>query len=210
MVGTFDEYNRYFDGLTFAGKLDEVRRMELASAKLLVENRVSLVSFDGYLRALVTKAVQECAGNYCVYLWKHAWGEPFYVGSGTGNRWKSKSSRCDDFYLHIDAADAVVYKIIDGVDRNTARLYECYVSASLSAAGYVLANSDNNIAKSSDSEKERIISKCSLVEGSDLTKAVENAVFEVINHNPRCDHRITSAFLEKYGTDHFSRTNANN
>lgn len=185
--------------------MNETRLINLLTSKGILDGKAGMVRHDGYLASVTSEAARDDSGKYCVYLWKHAWGEPFYVGSGVGKRWKSKNPRCDGFYSHIDAGDAVAYKVLDGVSEKTARRYECYVSVCLSSAGFALVNGDNNVGRVGAGTEKRLKSLCSKIEKEELTREVEKALMRIINHNPGCDYRITNAFLKEYGTDYFSR-----
>lgn len=206
MSNAFEDYFKYFEGLTFSKKLEEIKKLEKFNDKLYLSAKTSSLSYDGYLRAYDRMAVCQESGDHYVYIWKHAWGDPFYVGCGVNDRWKSKASRCDDFYHCLDAGDAVVYKVLDGVDSKTARTYERYVSANISNAGYVLSNGDNNAARKSDAAKKRLLNRCNEIQGTELTKKVEKAVIDILRNKEDCDHRITQTFLKEYGTEFFSRT----
>lgn len=202
----FAEIQEAMNRMSFSERLNMIKRMN--DSPVLNGNRVSTsrLLWDGYLTTVTEKAVREETGEHYVYLWKHAWGEPFYVGSGKGDRGTMKGGRCNDFFLHLDAADAVVYLVLSGVDSKTARLYERYVSANLTYAGFTLANGDNNAEYKSEDAKERLMRRCKDIEGLDLTKRVEEAVLGIVNHTPRtADYRVTDAFLMEYGTDYFSR-----
>lgn len=189
----------FADRILFSKQVEELFRPSR------LNHEMNYLGWDGYLRAIKDKCVHGGDGDCYVYLWRHAWGDPFYVGSGKGKRWTNKSSRCDDFYLHLDQADAVVYLVLDGVDAKTARLYENYVSVNLGRAGYTLANGDNNFEYATDQSQQRMIEKCEKLVGTELTGMVENAVLSIIGDRPRCDYRITDAFIMEHGADYFSR-----
>lgn len=169
-----------------------------------VEYGVSALIYNGYLREIEEKCVFAGEEEYYVYLWKHAWGGPFYVGSGKNNRWRTKNGRCDDFYLHLDQADAVVYKVLDGVDAKTAHLYEKYISVSLTQAGYTLANGDYNYEYASEKTQENMKVACEKYSKLPLSPQVESAVLGILGHEPRCDYRVTDGFIMKYGVNYFS------
>lgn len=166
---------------------------------------VSSLSWKGYLTAVEEKAVRCEEGEYYVYLWRHAWGEPFYVGSGKDGRWLTKQGRCDRFHAHIDRADAIPYLILRGVDIKTAREYERYVSVNLVRAGYDLANSDNNPVCVDEDVWEYECGKSAHLEENELTTKVCCVVENILVHEPRCDYRVTETFLKTYGNDYFSR-----
>lgn len=205
MKNAFEEYIEWFDNLSFSEKLEQTRKIIQTNLLSVGDCHLCALRLDGYLQKFANEGVRENSGDYYVYLWKHAWGEPFYVGSGTGDRWTSKCPRCDGFYSHLDAGDAIVYKILDGVDGRTARMYEQYVSANLTTAGYPLVNGDNNVLGKSKGARDRLMEKCSQVKNCDLTSRVEKAVFDILNHNAKCDYRITSEFIKEYGANYFSR-----
>lgn len=204
-MGVLDEWYESVDKMSFSDKLRMVKQINGMAAFNNTRSRAAILRYDGYLASIIGESVCEGDDEHYVYLWKHAWGDPFYVGSGEGDRWTSLGGRCDDFYLHLDAGDAAVYRVLSGVDAKTARLYEKYVSANLSNAGYTLANGDNNAEYKSDDARERMMARCKQIEGLDLTKRVEGAVMKIIGHESRCDYRVTDHFLMEYGTDYFSR-----
>lgn len=206
MENVFDELTTkpFADRILFAKSVEELFRPSM------LRHEVNYLGWDGYLKKVENKCVCHGDDEYYVYLWRHAWGEPFYVGSGKGNRWKNKNARCDDFYLHLDAADAVVYLVLDGVDAKTAHLYETYVSVNLGRAGYTLANGDNNFEYATEQSRQRMIDKCDKLVGTELTNSVENAVLEIIGDRPNCDYRITEAFIMERGADYFSRNHVFN
>ena len=203
---SMDELIETVAKLPFYDKLRMTKRMNDFSGPGYYRNSAALLQYDGYLAVETDRGVRVGDGDYYVYLWKHAWGDPFYVGSGKGPRWTSKGGRCDDFYFHLDAADAVVYLVLSGVDSKTAHLYERYVSANMTYGGYTLANGDNNAEYKSEEARERMMARCKSVEGLELTKKVENAVINMVGHtSSRANYRVTDTFLMEYGTDYFSR-----
>ena len=204
-MNAYDNFVAHVESLPFSGKIEMVKQINDTFRGMGVNTGVSMLSHQGYLRIVDDKGVCNGEDDHYVYLWKHCWGDPFYVGSGKGKRWTNKNTRCDDFYLHLDAADAVVYLILDGVDNKTARLYERYVSANLTYAGYTLANGDNNAEYKSKAARERMMARCKEIEGQELTQKIENAVLSILSHEANCDYRVTDAFIMEYGADYFSR-----
>lgn len=171
-----------------------------------VEGYADSLTWDGYLTTVVEKAVHCDEGDSYVYLWRHAWGEPFYVGHGKGDRWLNKNERCDNFYPHIDKGDAVPYLVLCGVDSKTACEYERYVSVNLVRAGFDLANSDNNPDRETRTKDwDKVYERFALLEEKELTEKVCDAVVSILSHEPRCDYRITETFVKRYGNDYFSR-----
>ena len=203
-MGAYEDFIAAVSAMPFSGKLSIDKRTNATRRYLEVESGVSKLYWDGILAAIDKNAVIAGNGDYFVYIWKHAWGEPFYVGSGKGHRWKDKNGRCDGFYPHLDQADAITYLVLRGVDAPTARLFEQYVSANLVEAGYSLVNGDNNPALLAARARERMMERCTKTESHELIPAVQAAVMKVLNDDPRCDYRITRSFVEGYGTAYFS------
>ena len=83
-------------------------------------------------------------GEYHVYMWLHADGTPFYVGSGKGDRWKNACSRNERFFEETKKLDTWVCKLIDGLTLEESREAEFCLSHYLTYNGYKLANHDNN------------------------------------------------------------------
>jgi hypothetical protein len=163
-----------------------------------------VMQWEGRLSEDDSKCVWLDDGDCYVYVWKHNFGDPFYVGSGKKDRWTTINNRCEGFYEHIDKADAIVYKVIDGIDRNTAFAYEKYVSFNLSAAGYDLANHDNNYQRAAKKNQRSIDKMFYSLEGKETTLAVEKAVFDILNDEKSHLCRTTMLFLDKYGEHFFS------
>lgn len=204
-MGAYEDWVAEFEGLSFCDKIRAVKKINDMCRDGDVEHRVTMLGYDGYLKTVEKYAVDVGSGEHYVYLWRHAWGDPFYVGSGKGDRWKSKSGRCNDFYLHLDQADAVVYRILTGVDLHTARLFEKYVSVNLIEAGCTLANGDNNTEYLSEDARKRRVSECATIDNHVLAGKVRGAVFGILNDQPRCDYRATDRFIMARGADYFSR-----
>lgn len=200
------DFAKAFESLSFPDKLNLARRVGSSCGCALLSQGVSDLVWYGYLTTVLDKRVHENSGEHYVYVWRHCWGDPFYVGMGKGDRWTSRGGRCDEFYYHLDAGDAVVYMLLDGVDSKTAHEYERYVSGSLSLAGYELANRDNNTRTKSEQEIKRMMERCRESAGKDLTPRVEKAVLNIIQHKVSvADYRVTDKFLRNYGSDYFSR-----
>ena len=199
-MATLEEIVEKVEAMPFLDKLKMVRSVH----QFTNDGYHGTMNWEGYLSIDESKSVQFDDGDCYVYVWKHNFGEPFYVGSGKKDRWKSLNSRCKDFYQHLDKADAIVYKVIDGLDRNTAFAYERYVSFHLSAAGYNLANSDNNYQRASEQTKRNIDKTFYSLEREETTPAVENAVLNILNDNKSHLCRTSTLFLDRYGEHYFS------
>lgn len=102
------------------------------------------IFLQGYVRSKKDFCCNCDEGKCHVYVWKHMFGDIFYVGKGQDDRWL-KAYRNLEFSKHLDNADCVVYKIVDGISDKDARFYERYISYILSSAGYNLVNKDNNV-----------------------------------------------------------------
>lgn len=201
---TRDEISEALAKMPFYEQIALARKINAQYEVTSIRYEMSHVEHYGCFQHNEEMCISKEMGDYCVYIWKHAWGEPFYVGSGKGNRWKqiSANTRCNEFYAHLDSADALVYKIIDGVDANTARIYEKYVSFVFRLAGMSIVNGDYCVR---DIEKAREFIQ--RVEDSETTKDVKKVLTDVMGHIPRqCDYRVTCRFIEKYGSDYFSRS----
>lgn len=97
-----------------------------------------------YDRAFTRDEDCQVYGEYHVYMWLHADGTPFYVGSGKGDRWKQATGRNERFYEETKHLDTFVCKLIDGLTLQEAREAEFCLSHYLTYSGYKLANWDNN------------------------------------------------------------------
>lgn len=165
------------------------------------------ISIDGFVRAKDKYAVTETGGEAYVYLWKHIDGDVFYVGSGVGERWKQKY-RGEQFYKEIDKGDAVVYKVLDGVDRATAFFYERYISCSLSEAGFPLCNADNLVLSDKSAERFKDWKSANEQElNSERCKAVESVILNSVLSDTDfvwTVHRDMKRFLEEYGEHYFT------
>lgn len=190
--------------LPFYEKLGMVR---MANATWNYQLRgVSSLHWEGCLCREESFGIKVGDGDYCVYLWKHAWGEPFYVGSGKGDRWKVVAPRCDDFYYHLDQADAVVYRVVVGANREVSRMYEKYLSFLLRLAGYTLTNKDYSIPFDDCTKIDKAKAFVFGLEKETITPKVQKILAEILGHTPSdCDYRATCKFIEEYGSDYFSR-----
>lgn len=203
----YNDFQKWFDEAPFRDRLATVKQInDMYDGG--VSYAAKRLTYDGYLER--EKDFSFCAGDgeHYVYVWRHAWGDPFYVGTGKGDRWTNIHNRCAEFYPHIDKADAVVYLLLTGVDSKTARMFEKYVSVNLVEAGYTLANGDNNPRRSVGDAKKRLIESCSKIDSHPLAPKVQKAVVSILNHNVRCDYRVTCRFITENGADYFSRTHA--
>lgn len=191
-----EEYNR----LSFGEKC------RISSSAQRVSVYYTHISYDGFVTAKDRFAVTEANGDAYVYMWKHLVGDVFYVGSGVRERWKVKN-RSASFLKEIDKGDAVVYKVLDGVDRETAFIYERYISCSLSEVGYNLCNRDNSAAGDKKKQFEAWKKKNYKELKSERCKLVEHAVIDKILLDRDFSWTVfleQRKFLEEYGEHYFS------
>lgn len=174
-MNTIEEMNREFNAQPFYKRL----AFSKTSSAFLDTFTSGAIQFKGYCENRENFCIEAGDDEYYVYLWKHLDGDIFYVGSGKNNRWLTHL-RKDSFMKEIDKGDAVVYKVVSGLNKSSSLLYERYISGSLCKAGYVLANRDNIIKESNrDLFDEWILDNSHLFE-NDLTKHTEQAVSKII------------------------------
>lgn len=203
MAGILDNFAKIYEARAFTDKVKMVSSVSATTIRGSKHYPVQSLYWDGYIEKKSADAVKPdtANGEYYVYIWKHSQGELFYVGSGHDDRWIDKNSRNDDFYKHLDKADAVVYKVLTGVDRRTALDYETYISVLLTEAGIDLANRDNR--NKTTSKNDKIASLKEL----ELTKRIELVVLnKVINDTQDClkHYAISELFKKTYGETFFS------
>lgn len=202
-MGAYTDFVKSYEELPFVEKIKFIKSAIFVTNNFNLDTRCLM--YDGYLKKITKHEFCSSDGEYYVYLWRHAWGDPFYVGSGKGDRWTTKHGRCNDFFLHLNQADAVVYKILSGVDSHTARLFEKYVSVNLTEAGYTLANWDNNLEYITDEARKRRIDECKKIDNHELACDVQKAVLDILYDKPECDYFVTDKFIMEHGADYFSR-----
>lgn len=176
--------------------------------ELQINTIVSHLKTSGCLRAVDDFAHVAGNGEYYVYVWFHLGGEPFYIGSGKGKRWLSKV-RNDDFPRQLDRGDAVVYKVLSGVDKKTALAYERYLAFCVSWVRDSLVNKDNNLGFISVGATVENIGFISEMENDYLTTKVEEAFVAILSKNAfsessAIDIFAINRFLKHYGETYFS------
>lgn len=135
---------------------------------------------------------KDCAhcgdGEHYVYMWLHADGTPFYVGSGKGDRWKS-TNRNDRFFEEADKLDALVYKLVDGLTLEESREAEFCLTHYLSYNGYKLANWDYNYQRVKNQEQgDRRVGKFERLKNKTINKlTLEKATSAMHPHSFDCD-----------------------
>ena len=181
-------------------------RVETCKMMRAIEKRHNFIKYDGYVSFKSNFAVRLEEGDYYVYLWKHLDGDIFYVGSGHGERYKSKNRNLECL-KEMDKGDSVVYMILTGVSYKTARFYERYISYNLGLAGYSLTNSDNNLKKVGEINVKKWLKDNVATINTDLTRGIEKVILDKIIWDT--DFRASEfysiqAFREECGNEWFS------
>lgn len=130
-------------------------------------------------------------GEYHVYMWLHADGTPFYVGSGKGDRWKS-TNRNERFFEETKKLDTWVCKLVDGLTSQEAREAEFCLSHYLTYNGYELANWDNNYHRCINQEQadKRVGKFVRLMKKTHNSITVECAKSKMTPCKMPCEHKI--------------------
>lgn len=142
-------------------------------------------------------------GEYHVYMWLHADGTPFYVGSGKGDRWKNACCRNERFFEETKRLDTWVCKLVDGLTSQEAREAEFCLSHYLTYNGYKLANWDNNFHRCIDEKQaDRRVGKfVRLMKSTHNNLTVELAKSKMTPRKMPCDYDIMrELYLDHYGT----------
>jgi hypothetical protein len=153
------------------------------------------------LERLESNCVYYDEGDYHVYMWLHADGTPFYVGSGKGDRWKS-TNRNERFFEETKSLDTLVCKLVDGLTQQQSREAEFCLSHYLSYNGYKLANWDNNYQRSVDEKQaDRRVGKFTRLMKEEYNKlTVEQAKKMMKPYKFNCDYNmVLEQYAFKYG-----------
>lgn len=170
---------------------------------LFIINKMPIYSHiaeNGFVKAKEKFCYNTVNGEgYYVYLWKHIRGDAFYVGSGINKRWVSLSGRNARFYTELDRGDVAVYKVVNGLTEQEARMYEKYLSVGLSRYSK-LSNSDypQNGEEWIDDNIEKM--------SEDILTGISNTIWKInADYDFSYEDRITQEmFLKKYGNKYFS------
>lgn len=201
----FEDALRCYQSMSLGDKYQISR----SSRNHLIRAQAWMLKYNGYLFANSHYAVRGDGGDYHVYVWAHLLtGEIFYVGSGIDERWLNRYRLTNPgFMRNLDAGDAVVYKIITGVDRETARFYERYISLALSSCGVALVNRDNNASRCGMDKAKAWLKENSDRISNAFTCEVEEVLLEKIlsERDFHGTHVLrVMAFREECGTEWFS------
>jgi hypothetical protein len=174
----FELAQNYYNSLGFGEKYI----IGVNARNHLLRAESSMLKYDGFLFANSSYAVRCDSGEYHVYVWAHLLsGEIFYVGSGIDERWRCRYRLKNQAFMeNLDAGDAVVYKIIEGVDQDTARFFERYLSLTISSSGRKLTNRDNNAEKCGLAKAREWLHDNATRLSDDFTRRVEDVVLNKI------------------------------
>lgn len=201
VLDLFDDLQKAYEAMSFPKRINFQKSVHATETW-----HCSNINWNGYVRKKSDFAIRCGEGDQYVYLWKHLGGDIFYVGRGAGDRWIDKN-RKEDFLKHIDAGDAVVYMILYGVDKQTAMLYERYISGCISEGGYALANKDNNTSKMGIEKFHEWCQNNSELLSQELTIKVEEVILGKIIPDKDFgygDFVAIQNFRRMYGDTYFS------
>lgn len=206
MAPTFEEVEEMWNNYPMTKKIALSCATKTFVSRTNAEFKASQLRWNGYLFSDESTALSLSEGEYYVYMWSHAWGNPFYIGMGKGDRWLARGNRNNDFFKHLDDADAVVRKLVVGLDEKTARIYEEYISVNLSMAGIELANHDNNIIGKNEKIKAGRTARLEEISRLEYTGTVgDYLVHTLMKTEPSADFKTTYTFWDLYGRHFFSR-----
>jgi hypothetical protein len=171
--------------------------LKIAEASCLATN----LYYSKALKQSENDCVYYGEGEYHVYMWLHADGTPFYVGSGKGYRWKS-TNRNERFFEEAKKLDTWVCKLMDGLTQQQSREAEFCLSHYLSYNGYKLANWDNNYQRSvNERQADRRVGKFVRLMSKEYNKlTVEQAQKMMKPLEFECDYNmVLEQYTFKYG-----------
>ena len=201
VVDWYERAKQEFEKMEFSDKLKLIR------STALFHYHPNFIKFNGYVQVKDDFEISAGDDDFYVYLWKHIDGEIFYVGSGKDERYRDKCNRPMEFLKHIDKGDAVVYRILCGVDMKTARFYERYVSGSLSLANFSLANRDNNVFYIGESKFKRWLNDNKHALENEITHKIEDVILNkvLLDHDFQGHHFYAiQTFMKECGETYFS------
>lgn len=180
----FEQLAETVDKMSEGERSDFQRRVEEFSKSVEAQGVAQRLRYNRALRQNDKDCVQ-CGGDkYYVYMWLHADGTPFYVGSGKGDRWKS-TNRNESFFEEADKLDALVYKLVDGLTLEESREAEFCLTHYLSYNGYKLANGDYNYQRvKSQEQRDKRVGKYERLKGKRINKlTLEKAITAMHPHS---------------------------
>lgn len=192
----------------FMSRVDSLMHVYRASDNVEIDHKINNIKYNGCLKKSDKFCCVAGDGDYYVYVWMHLGGELFYVGSGKGDRWLNRHRRIE-FMRHLDQGDAVVYKVLSGVDKQTSLMYEKYISFCFSWIRDSIVNRDNNLWNISPSQTTKLLRLSSELENTYLTRLVEETVVKILENNSfQCakavDILAIGKFRRIYGETYFS------
>lgn len=195
----------------FQARVDQMSEREKAKMNEKIEQFNNTLTASRYASRLrwekaLFQDTKDCVlygeGEYHVYMWLHADGTPFYVGSGKGERWKNACCRNERFFEETKRLDTLVCKLIDGLTKEESREAEFCLSHYLSYSGYVLANWDNNYQRSvNETQADRRVGKFVRLMKKDYNNiVVEQAKKKMKPYDMPCDYNlIYEQYVVSYG-----------
>lgn len=130
--------------------------------------------------------------NNYVYVWKDKYGEPFYVGKGTGNRYIDCTNRCQAFVVKVSVEDGCYSTIVaDNLSSTEALKKESEIITELIGSGCCLFNIDQN--PNGQQNCNQYINRIKSILRDNEVKKRKTAIAESASHiNHVIDDYITS------------------
>lgn len=180
----FEQLLDRVDKMSEEERLDFQKQVDEFSQNVEAQGIAQRLRYNRALRQNDKDCVRCGNGEYYVYMWLHADGTPFYVGSGKAERWKS-INRNESFFEEADKLDALVYKLVDGLTLEESREAEFCLTHYLSYNGYKLTNGDYNYQRVKNQEqRDRRVGKFERLKCKRINKlTLENAMNAMHSHS---------------------------